>query len=98
MRSALDVAMERLKKEGLDTDLKLTKAQKAKIKRITEKYESQIAERKIVLEAEFQRALQSGDPETAMKLREQLTTETADLQAKLEREKQKAIKAAQRKH
>ena len=98
MRSALDVAMERLKKEGLDTDLKLTKAQKAKIKRITDKYDSQIAERKIVLEAELHRALQSGDPETAMKLREQLAIETADLQAKLEREKQKAIKAAQRKH
>ena len=97
MRSAYDVAMERLKKEGLDTDLKLTKAQKNKIRQITDKYQSQIAERKIVLEAEAWDALQSGDVEKAMQLREQLTMDIADLQAKLEREKQRVIKAAKRK-
>jgi hypothetical protein len=95
MRSAYEAAMERLKQEGLDTDLKLTKAQKAKIRQITDTYEAQIAERKIVLEAEAQNALEAGDAETAMKLQEQLTTETADMRAKLERDKQSVIKAAQ---
>jgi hypothetical protein len=96
MRTAYEAAMERLRQEGLDAVLKLTKADKQKISAITDRYQSQIAERKIVLDGEMRKALRSGDPAEAQKLREQLRAEIADLQAKLEREKQRVIKAAQR--
>ena len=96
MRSAYEAAMERLKDEGIETDFELTKADKDEIRQITQKYEAQIAERKIVLEAEIQATVEAGDTETAIKLSGQLTTEVADLQSKLERDRQAVIDAARR--
>ena len=81
MKTAYELAMERLNKTA--PDVKLSTGQKKKLAELDSKYAAKIAEREIALNAEIKRA---SDLEE-QSLREQLTAERRKLQAELEEKK-----------
>jgi hypothetical protein len=94
-KSAYEVALERLKQEGLDASLpKLTPAQKKKLAEVTRQHQAKIAERKILTEQGIAEAIAAGDLEAAQKLRDELPGELASLREKMERERQRILKRA----
>lgn len=94
LKSALELAMERLEEEGMKTP-KLTAEQKKRIQEIEKKYEAKIAEIKIIREREIQAAALAGDAEKMQQLQQQLVKETSALREKLEGEKEKIWKEKQ---
>jgi hypothetical protein len=86
IKSAYELAMERL---GGTEEAALTQEQKARLTEIRRLYESKIAEKKIVLEREAAEAMQRGEFEEAEKLRERLIAEVAELNQKMEEERDK---------
>lgn len=89
MKSAYEIAMERLNKTAPTT--KLTPKQKKELAELDSRYAAKIAEREIALNAEITRT--ADDLEKADSLRDQLVTERKKLQAELEEKKEK-VRAA----
>ncbi len=83
MKSAYELAMERLNKNAPTT--KLTAAQKKALAELDSVYAAKIAGREITLKNEL--AQVAGEFEKADALREQLATERKKLQAELEEKK-----------
>jgi hypothetical protein len=90
MKSAYEIAMERLNKAAPAT--KLTAKQKKELAELDSRYAAKIAEREIALNAEIARA--ADDVEKEESLREQLVNERRKLQAELEEKKERVRKAA----
>jgi hypothetical protein len=90
MKSAYELAMERLNKTG--PTVKLTSAQKQQLAELDSLYASKIAEREIALNAEIARA--AGDVAAEESLRERLITERKKLQAELEEKKEQIRRPA----
>ena len=86
MKTAYELAMERLNKSSPSTSL--SAEQKKALAELDSKYTARIAEREIALRGEIDRAVASGDPEKAEQIREQSIRERKSLQAKLEEEKE----------
>jgi hypothetical protein len=86
MKTAYELAMERLNKSG--PTVKLSDAQKKELAELDSKYAAKIAEREIALNAEMAKA--AGDPAKEELLREQLVMERKKLQADLEDKKEQA--------
>jgi hypothetical protein len=86
MKTAYELAMERLNKNG--PTVKLSDAQKKELAELDSKYAAKIAEREIALNAEMAKAI--GDPAKEESLREQLVMERKKLQADLEDKKEQA--------
>lgn len=84
MKSAYELAMERLNKSG--PTVKLSDAQKKELAELDSKYAAKIAEREIALNAEIAKAM--NDVEKEESLREQLITDRKKLQAELEDKKE----------
>lgn len=86
MKSAYEIAMSRL--EAQSPTAKLTDAQKAELAEIDSIYAARIAERRVFLEGEIQKAV--GDPVSQEQLRRQLSSEVARLEEEREAKKEKA--------
>ena len=87
MKSAYELAMERLNKSG--PTVKLTDAQKQALAELDAKYVAMIAGREIALQGEIARVSAAGDTEKAETLREQLANERKKLQAELDEKKER---------
>ncbi len=87
MKSAYELAMERLNKQG--PQKKLTDAQKKGLAELDSRYAAKIAEREIFLKGELAKAAGNGDFEACEQLEKQLVSERKSIQAELEEKKEK---------
>ena len=87
MKSAYELAMERLNKQG--PQKKLTDAQKKELAELDSRYAAKIAEREIFLKGELAKAAGNGDFEACEQLEKQLVSERKSIQAELEEKKEK---------
>jgi len=88
IKSAYDLAMEKLAAKLPPTGRKLTRAQKAKLARLNSVFTAKIAERELELKPKIAAAQANGDAEGAQKLEETLRSEIAKLRNRLEAEKE----------
>ncbi len=79
MKSAYELAMERLNKTA--PSAKLSATQKAEITELESRYTAKLAEREITLNGELAKA--GNDPDKLDEIRQQLVTERKKLQAEL---------------
>ena len=89
MKSAYELAMERLDKSSPTT--KLTDAQKREIAELNETYQAKIAEREIFLKDQIAEAVGKGDYQAIEQLEKQLVSERRVLNGELE-EKKEAVR------
>ena len=88
MKSAYELAMERLEKQS--PTAKLTGEQRAAIAEIESTYRAKIAEKELFLQAQIQKAVDARDAAEAENIRVQLTREVRRLQEECEAKKAKA--------
>ncbi len=88
MKSAYELAMERLNKTG--PSVKLTAEQKKAIAEIDSVYSARVAEREIFLKSEIQKSAAKGDFEAVEQLQRQLVSERKKLELEKEEKKQQA--------
>jgi hypothetical protein len=86
MKSAYELAMERLNKESPVTQL--TEEQKARLGELDSKYTAKIAEKEIFLNEQIEKAVVSGDMEAHESLKRQLAMERQVLESELEDKKE----------
>ena len=86
MKSAYELAMERLNKSAPTT--KLTAEQKKEIAELDSLYASKVAQREIFLKGEITKAEMSGDFEALEQLQKQLASEKKTFAAELEEKKE----------
>ncbi len=87
MKSAYELAMERLAKSDPSANQPLTAEQKTRLADIDRVYQGKTAEREIFLQKQLNEALAAGNAEEADKIRQQLANEKARLQEEREAEK-----------
>ena len=87
MKTAYELAMERLNKSG--PVAKLSDQQKRDLAELDSKYAAKIAEREIFLKDELEKAVQKQDAEAYQQLEKQLLSERKTLHAELEEKKEK---------
>ena len=88
MKSAYELAMERLEKQS--PTAKLTEEQRAAIAEIESTYRAKIAEKELFLQGQIQKAVEARDAAEAENIRVQLTREVRRLQEECESKKAKA--------
>lgn len=86
MKSAYELAMERLNKQS--PDIKLTATQKARLADLESRHKARVAEREIGLGDAITAAMTQGNFEEADKLKQQLTNEKKKLADELEEQKE----------
>ena len=89
MKSAYELAMERLAKSDPAAGKPLTAEQKARLAGIDRVYQGKTAEREIFLQKQLNEALAAGNAEEADKVKQQLTNEKARLAEEREDEKER---------
>lgn len=89
MKSAYELAMERLAKSDPASGAKLTPEQKARLADIDLVYKGKIAEREIFIKKQIDEALADGKLAEVNKLVEQTATERARLEEEREEEKER---------
>ena len=89
MKSAYELAMERLKTSDPDAGPPLTTEQKARLADIDRVYRGRIAEREIFQQKQLDEAQAAQNAEEAAKIKKQLTSEKARLEEEREAEKEK---------
>jgi hypothetical protein len=94
MKSAYELAMERLKKSDPNAGPELTTEQKAKLAEIDRVYQGKIAEREIFLQQRLAEAQSAGQPDELAKLRQQIAGERARLEEDREDEKNRVRRGA----
>ena len=87
MKSAYELAMERLNKASPST--KLSDDQKKQLAELDSRYAAKIAEREIFLNGERAAAAAKGDYEAVAQLEKQLASERKTFKAELEEKKEK---------
>jgi hypothetical protein len=87
MKSAYELAMERLAKSDPSAGKPLTPEQKSRLADIDRVYQGKTAEREIFLQKQLNEALAAGNAEEADKIRQQLASEKTRLQEEREAEK-----------
>lgn len=87
MKSAYELAMERLK--ATDPDVPLTTEQKSQLAEIDRVYRGKTAEREIFLKKRLDELLAAGDQKEGDKVRQQLASERVRLEEEKEAEKEK---------
>jgi cysteinyl-tRNA synthetase len=90
MKSAYELAMERLQASDPDATKPLTSEQKATLAEIDRRYQGKIAEREIFLKQQLDAMLAASKWDEADKIKKQLANEKARLEEEKEDEKQKA--------
>lgn len=89
MKSAYELAMERLAKSDPDTGRTLTPEQKARLAEIDRVYQGKLAEREIFLKKQLNEALADQKAEEADKVRQQMASERIRLDEEREDEKER---------
>ena len=89
MKSAYELAMERLEKES--PEVKVTEEQKAELAELDNLYQSKLAEREVFLGGKIAEAEAAGDFEALEQLQKQLASDRKTLDAELE-EKKEAVR------
>ena len=89
IKSAYELAMEKLSAKLPQSGSKLTRAQRAKLANLNNLYTARIAERELELKPKIAAAHAKGDAEATQKLEATLRSEVAKLRARLEEEKEK---------
>ena len=87
MKSSYELAMERLSKASPST--KLTDKQRAELAEIDSKYAAKIAERELLLQDEYKKAVAKGDVEAVEQIEKQLVSNRKTLEAEKEEKKDK---------
>lgn len=88
MKSAYELAMERLAKSDPDAAKPLSAEQKARLADLDKVYQGKIAEREIFLRQKLEAALAEGNAEEADQLRQQIAAEKAGLEEERDDEKE----------
>ncbi len=89
MKSAYDLAMERLAKSDPEGNRALSAAQKARLAELDRVYKGKQAEREIFLKKQLEDALVAGNADDVDKLRQQLASEKARLEEERDAEKER---------
>ncbi len=92
MKSAYELAMERLKAAEPDA-VPLTAEQKERLAELDARYKAKIAERDIFLRKAYDEALERGEAEAVVQLRQQMASERARLEDEREAEKERVRQA-----
>ena len=87
MKSAYELAMERLEKESPQESL--TEEQKELISKIEKKYSAKIAEREVFLRSKIEESLSKGQIQDAQEIEDELNRELKSLRMRCESEKEK---------
>ena len=93
MKSAYELAMERLAKSDPDAAKPMSAERKARLAEIDRVYQGKIAEREIFLKQQLNAALVEQKFDDADKLRKQIANEKARLEEEREEEKERARRA-----
>ncbi len=93
MKSAYELAMERLAKSDPQSGRPLSAEQKARLGEIDRLYQGKIAEREIFLKKQLNDALADGKADEVEKIQKQLTNERARLEEEREDEKERVRRA-----
>lgn len=93
MKSAYELAMERLAKSDPSANRPVTAEQKQRLAEIDRVYQGKIAEREIFLKQQLDAALAGQQFEEADKLRKQIASEKARLEEEREDEKERVRRA-----
>ena len=89
MKSAYELAMERLQRSEPKTDKPLSSEQKERLAEVNRIYQGKIAEREIFLQQRLAEVQSRGELEEAEKIRTQLASERARLENEREDEKER---------
>ncbi len=89
MKSAYELALERLKASDPDSVTTLTEKQKKELAEIDRRYKAKIAEKEIFLKTQLQEALEAGRHEDAEQIEQQLRNEKARLKEESEDAREK---------
>jgi len=89
MKSAYELAMERLSKSDPNTDKPLSAEQKARLGDIDSLYKGKIAEREIFLKKQLNEVMADGKYEEIEKITKQMAGERARLEEEREEEKER---------
>lgn len=87
MKSAYELAMERLAKSDPDASKPLSAEQKGRLADLDKVYQGKIAEREIFLQQKLDAALAEGNAEESEQIRQQIASEKARLEEERESEK-----------
>ena len=87
MKSAYELAMERLEKESPQESL--TEEKKELISEIEKKYSAKIAEREVFLRSKIEESLSEGQIQDAQQIDDELNRELKSLRMRCESEKEK---------
>ncbi|MBL9140078.1 MAG: hypothetical protein JNK85_29670 [Verrucomicrobiales bacterium] len=87
MKSAYELAMERLAKQS--PTVKLTAEQKQQLSELDSLYRARFAEREIFLRGQIEKALEQGDGEAVQQLERQILAERRNLESDCEEKKEK---------
>jgi hypothetical protein len=93
MKSAYELAMERLQQEDPQGAVSLSDEQKAELAEIDKKFQARIAEKDIFLKKQIAEALQQGDRQAVEQLETQLRNERIRLEEERETAKEKIRQA-----
>lgn len=93
MKSAYELAMERLKQSDPDAAVSLTDEQKAQLAELDATYRSKVAEREIFLNGKLEEATRSGDAVAVEQIRQQIASERTRLEEERE-EKKNQVRSA----
>ena len=89
MKSAYELAMERLAKSDPAKGKPLTAAQKSRLAEVDRMYQGKIAEREIFLKKQLNEAYSAQKPDEAEKVQQQMVSERARLEEEREEEKER---------
>ena len=87
MKSAYELAMERLSKSAPSSTRPLTAEQRAKLAEVDRVYQGKVAEREIFLKQRLEQALAAQNAEDVEKIRKQISSEKARLEEERESDK-----------
>ncbi len=94
MKSAYELAMERLQKDDPDAVVSLSDEQKEEISEIDRRYTAKIAEREIFLQKQLSEAVAKGEMDAVEQLYQQIKNEKARLEEEMEAKKDKVRRSA----
>jgi hypothetical protein len=93
MKSAYELAMERLAKSDPDKGRPLTPEKKARLAEIDRVFQGKIAEREIFLKKQLNDAYADQKPDEIEKIQKQMTSERARLEEEREEQKEQVRKS-----
>jgi len=94
MKSAYELAMERLSKSDPESSKPLTSEQKARLAEIDRVYTGKLAEREIFLNQRLVAAIADGKPDETEKIKKQISSEKARIEEERDDEKESVRRSA----